>query len=111
MTKTMDAVCEEVSYPERRDSRIDIYAELNEILPDIAGLDSGTVSETINEYLRGMRKSERKIFLARYCCGMEYDEAAAACGISAAAVREELAKMRRGLRKHIERSVAVYERE
>ncbi len=111
MTETIAAVCETQNPPKERDKREDIYTELNEILPENANLNSGAVSRAINEYLKGLDKTDRQVFLARYYYGMELSAIAELRHTSEAAVRAALSETRKNLKSHMERSVTEYERQ
>ncbi|MBQ8141106.1 MAG: sigma-70 family RNA polymerase sigma factor [Clostridia bacterium] len=64
--------------------------------------DSSEIRETIENFLKDQKSTDRRIFLARYFDFLSIDEIALACGLGKNAVNIRLSRMRKKLRASFE---------
>ncbi len=90
------------------------FEELEDIIEDemtVERLSDGKLlSELVSEYLSKAKPLNRKLFMARYYFNMSIQEMSERFGVSEAAVKTRLSRIRESLRSYLsERGVAVYE--
>ena len=80
--------------------------ELSDCLPDrLSGVDTEmvTLRQTINEFLRSLPKEKRVIFIRRYWYGDSAEEIAQRCGCRPVRINGILYRLRKELRKVLEK--------
>ncbi len=82
--------------------------ELADILPSPdtvpAEWESREMGREISRFLRSQSERRQYLFVARYFRAESVEDIAACLGVSPSAVYKELAKLRRGLKEHLERN-------
>ncbi len=88
----------------RRRTQNDISLdELAECLPDTASDDAGTLGEAINGFLATLTPEARRVFVRRYWMAESVVDVSRACGMSQAAVKTLLHRLRGRLKKYLEK--------
>jgi len=95
-------------HAQKRNGRMDVLlSELENCLPaaDIAesALEAGIVTDVINEFLGGLNKQKRVIFVRRYWYSQSIREIAKAFDMSEGQVKSVLFRLRNGLRAALEK--------
>lgn len=75
--------------------------ELSEVIP--APSDATGLSDSLSEFLKGLTKRRRVIFVCRYYCADPTERIAEMLGITSSAVYKELRKLRSELKTHLEK--------
>jgi RNA polymerase sigma-70 factor (ECF subfamily) len=71
-------------------------------LQDAPGAAAQETVLAMREALDGLSPLDRDVFLMREVVGLSYDEIAAACEVTPAAVRSRLHRARQQLRRHLQ---------
>ena len=78
--------------------------ELDECVSDsLPDMEPGEIGALIDSFMESLPKREAILFLRRYNCSQPVKEIAAAMGMTENQVSKILAKMRKKLRKHLEK--------
>ena len=87
-----------------RQKRSAILVELDECVSDsLPDMEPGEIGALIDSFMESLPKREAILFLRRYNCSQPVKEIAAAMGMTENQVSKILAKMRKKLRKHLEK--------
>ena len=89
-----------------------LLSELDECIPDPKGIkqieDAKELGGIINAWLACLTEKDCTVFMRRYWAGESVTDIARSCGMSANALSQKLARMRRNLRKYlVEEGVAL----
>lgn len=91
---------------ERKRMENEADAELYEIIPDGSTVENQyeakIISELINEFLGGLNKKNRTIFISRYYLGMSLLSIGDSLGMSEGAVKSRLHRLRTDLKKFLQ---------
>lgn len=84
-----------------------LLGELEDCVPDVhtpeTALENQTLAACIEDWLRGLPKAERVLFLRRYWLGTPLKELAAAAGETPAKLAQRMYRLRGGLRAALEK--------
>ncbi|MBO4848338.1 MAG: sigma-70 family RNA polymerase sigma factor [Clostridia bacterium] len=82
-----------------------VYDELRDCVPSARSvegeLEAAQLMEELTRFIRGLRRDDRMLFVRRYWYLDPTSELAKEAGLSEAAVRARLSRMRKKLRKHL----------
>lgn len=82
-----------------------LLSELDECIPDPKGIeqieDAKELGGIINAWLACLTEKDCTVFMRRYWAGESVTDIARSCGMSANALSQKLARMRRNLRKYL----------
>lgn len=97
---------------EKCHSENELDNELSEIIPDSLTVErqseANYIAELMNEFLNGQKKKNRQIFVSRYYLNLSLSEIGNGAGITEAAVKLRLFRMRSDLKKFLtERGVEI----
>lgn len=88
-----------------------LLSELDECIPDEHGpeqlADAKELGRLINAWLAELDESERTLFMRRYWAAQSVAEIAKSSGVSPNALAQQLMRMRRDLKKYLEREGVI----
>lgn len=81
-----------------------VFEEIEEALPATTGdaTEDMELRDALNDFIEGLDKTKRKIFMKRYFFMRSVKEISAETGISQGAIKVSLSRMRKMLREHLE---------